>query len=81
MEIERDVFYRCLYMLRTTAAPGSLRKDLVAGNVGEIGSVKYLLRRDGEEVVVAEARYPERGPAAYFWNGEPTGSLAPKQIA
>jgi hypothetical protein len=39
-----------------------------------------LLRLDGEEVV-AEARYPEGGPPAYFWNGEPAGSLALNQTA
>jgi hypothetical protein len=75
MEIERDVFYRRLFMLRMTAAPGSLRRDLAAANAGETGSVKYLLRLDGEEVVVAEVLYPEAGPPTFYWNGEPAQGL------
>jgi hypothetical protein len=80
MEVGRDVFFRRLFMPRMTAGSGSLRKDLATDPAGEIRSVKHLLRLDGEEVV-AEARYPEGGPPAYFWNGEPAGSLALNQTA
>jgi hypothetical protein len=69
MKVERDEFFRRLFMLRMTAGSGSLRKDLAIDHASEIRSVKHLLQLDGEEVVVAEARYPESGPPAYFWNG------------
>jgi hypothetical protein len=81
MEVERDKFFRRLIMLRMTAASGNLRKDLAIDHAGEIRSVKHLLRLDGEEVIVAEVRYPENGPPAYFWNGEPAGGYALKQTA
>jgi hypothetical protein len=81
MEVGRDVFFRRLFMLRMTAGSDSLRKDLAIDHAGEIRSVKHPLRLDGEEVVVAEARYPDGGPPAYFWHGAPTGSLALKRIA
>jgi hypothetical protein len=81
MEIERDVFYRRLFMLRTTAVPGSLRKDLAAANAGEIWSVKYLLRLDGEEVVVAEVLYPEAGLPTYVWHGEAAQCLVSNKAA
>jgi hypothetical protein len=81
METERDVFYRRLFMLRMMAAPGSLRMDLAAANSRVIGSVKYLLRLDGEDVLVAEVSYPEAGPPTYVWYGEPTQRLVSREAA
>jgi hypothetical protein len=81
MEVERDEFFRRLFMLRMTADSGSLRKDLAIDDAGEIRSVKHLLRLDGEEVVVAEARYPEGSPPTYFWSGEPAPGPVLKQTA
>jgi hypothetical protein len=81
MEIERDVFYRRLFMLRMTSAPESLHKDLTAADAGEIGSLKYLLRLDGDDVVVAEVLYPEAGPPTYVWYGEPAQGLVASEAA
>jgi hypothetical protein len=81
VETERDVFYRRLVMLRMMAAPGSLRMDLAAANARMIVSVKYLLRLDGEDVLVAEVLYPEAGPPTYVWYGEPVQSLVSSEAA
>lgn len=81
MEVGRDEFFRRLSMLRMTAGSGSLRKNLATDHAGEIRSVKHLLRCDDDEVLVAEARYSERAPPAYFWNGEPAQGPVLKQTA
>jgi hypothetical protein len=81
VETERDVFYRRLFMLRMMAPPGSLRMELVAANSREIGNVKYLLRLDGEDVLVAEVLYPEVGSPTYIWYGELALGLVSKEAA
>jgi hypothetical protein len=81
VETERDLFYRRLFMLRMMAAPGSMRMDWAAANARAIGSVKYLLRLDGGNVLVAEVSYPEAGPPTYIWYGEPMQSLVSREAA
>jgi uncharacterized protein (UPF0218 family) len=81
VETERDVFYRRLFVLRVMAAPGSLRMDLAAANARTVGNVKYLLRLDGEDVLVAEVLYREAGSPTYVWYGEPAQGLVSDEAA
>jgi hypothetical protein len=81
MELERNVFYRRLFMLRMRSAPGSLRKDLAAANADGIVSLKYLLRVGGEDVVVAEVLYPEAGLPTHVWHDEPAQGLLSDEAA
>jgi hypothetical protein len=55
--------------------------DLAAANAREIGNVKYLLRLDGEDVLVAEVLYPKAGPPTYHWYGEPAQGLLLNEAA